>query len=333
LQNNKSKTIVAAAIQLNTRIGDNEHNLKASERLANEAVKAGATWIALPEFFNTGMCWDPELVHAIEYDDDQTASFLQKFSQKKGVVVGGSFMCRVPEGGVRNRYLCFDSGKLVGKHDKDLPTMWENAFYEGGDKSDTGILGDVDGQRVGSAMCWEFIRTQTAKRMKGKVDVVMGGSYWWSMPTNWPKWMVEKTESYNRDNLLRCIQKTALLIGAPVIHGSHCNTFACKMPGIPYPFNEFNGEIQGHAMIVDAQGKILAHRDKREGEGFVTAEVTLGSVETTAVIPDRFWLRDRTLLAAFSWHHTGFLTRLWYRQHVKFRDTNMHVDSAAKNNA
>ena len=69
MQNNKSKTIVAAAIQLNTRIGDTEHNLKASERLANEAVKAGATWIALPEFFNTGMCWDPELVHAIEYED------------------------------------------------------------------------------------------------------------------------------------------------------------------------------------------------------------------------------------------------------------------------
>lgn len=96
-------------------------------------------------------------------------------------------MCRVPEGGVLNRYLCFSNGVLVGKHDKDLPTMWENGFYEGGDKSDAGILGAANGQRVGAAMCCEFIRTQTMKGIKGKVDVVMGWSYWWSMPTNRPK--------------------------------------------------------------------------------------------------------------------------------------------------
>ena len=220
-ENREPKDIIAAAKQLDTMIGDTKYNLKASNRLAKEAVKTGAQWIALPEFFNTGVCWDPELVRAIEYEDGKSASFLRDFSRDHGVVIGGSFMCRVPEGGVRNRYLCFSNGMLVGKHDKDLPTRWENGFYEGGDKFDADISGAANGQRVGDAMCWEFIRTQTMKRIKGKVDVVMSGSYWWSMPTNWPKWLVEKPEQYSRDNLLKCVQKTAKLIGAPVIHGSH----------------------------------------------------------------------------------------------------------------
>jgi predicted amidohydrolase len=197
MSHNKAKKVIAAAIQLDTEIGNTQHNLGASERLANEALTAGASWIALPEFFNTGVCWNPDLVKAIEYENGPSATFLRDFSSKNSVVIGGSFMCRVPEGGVRNRYLCFDNGKLVGKHDKDLPTMWENAFYEGGDPSDTGVLGSIDGVRVGSAMCWEFLRTQTARRLRGKVDVIMGGSHWWSMPKNWPKYLLEKSEEYN----------------------------------------------------------------------------------------------------------------------------------------
>jgi|GEM_PF-3452758 len=33
---------------------------------------------------------------------------------------------------------------------------------------------------IGVAMCWEHIRYNTAKRMLGKVDLVLGGSCWWS---------------------------------------------------------------------------------------------------------------------------------------------------------
>ncbi|RKW98663.1 hypothetical protein D9B85_13445, partial [Corynebacterium diphtheriae] len=106
---------------------------------------------------------------------------MQGFSKKHSVVIGGSFLCRVPEGGVRNRYLCFSNGRLIGKHDKDIPTMWESSFYESADKNDLGIIGDVGGVRIGSAVCWEFMRTNTSRRMKNQVDIVMGGSHWWSM--------------------------------------------------------------------------------------------------------------------------------------------------------
>lgn len=226
-------------------------------------------------------------------------------------------MFRVPDGGVRNRYLCFDNGRLVGQHDKDLPTMWENAFYEGADEADTGELGEIDGIRVGSAVCWEFIRTQAARRLRGKVDVIMGGSHWWSVPLNWPRWLVGVARDYSSDNLMRSVQETARLIGAPVVHGSHCNQFTCKTPGFPYPINTYEGVLEGNAAIVDAEGVILARRYKEEGEGFVIAEISPGAVSPKVDVPNRYWLRQRTLLVAFSWYYHGFLGRRWYIKNVK----------------
>jgi len=310
-----STKVKAAAIQLDTEIGNTDKNLKACERLSHEALKAGATWIGLPEFFNTGVSWNPQLVDVIEYEDGRSAGFLREFSKNNSVVIGGSFLCRVPEGGVRNRYLCFSNGVLIGKHDKDLPTMWENAFYEKADKKDKGIVGVIGDIRVGSAVCWEFIRTQTARRMQGKVDVIMGGSHWWSMPSNWPKFLVEAAEVYNNKNFMDVVQETARLVGAPVIHASHCNTFSCKNLG--FPFQTYHGALEGNAAVVDAHGNILARRRKEEGEGIVVAEVVLESINSNEKIPERFWLRSRSILPMMSWHYQGFLGRRWYQKNVQ----------------
>jgi len=145
----------------------------------------------------------------------------------------------------------------------------------------------------------------------------MGGSHWWSIPENWPRYWFSVVRDYNSDNLMRSVQETAQLIGAPVVHGSHCNRFRCKMPGAPWPFDHYQGVLEGNTAIVDGRGNILARRYKEEGKGIVCAEITLGNLNPTAPIPNRFWLRRRTLLAALSWHYHGFLGRRWYRQHVR----------------
>ncbi len=305
---------MAAAIQVDTQVGDTQKNLEKCHDLALRAVHQGAQWIALPEFFNSGVLWDPKFVKMIEDEHGPSATFLRTFSKQHSVVIGGSFMCRVPQGGVRNRYLCFDNGKLVGRHDKDYPTMWENAFYEGGDGDDIGELGVVNGARVGSAMCWEFLRTATAKRLKGKVDVIMGGSHWWSLPTNWPTWLTRKSEEYNNFNAIKCVQETARLIGAPAIVGSHCYEFSCKTPGAP--LLDYSGYLEGNAAIIDAHGKVLAKRTKEEGGGMVMAKVTLGAIHCGDEVPKGFWLRRRGLMAILSWHFHGALGRRWYKQNV-----------------
>ena len=51
--------------------------------------------------------------------------------------------------------------------------MWENSFYIGGD--DDGVI-DAGELKVGAAVCWEMMRTQTVRRLAGRVDLVIGGS-------------------------------------------------------------------------------------------------------------------------------------------------------------
>ena len=308
------KPTKVAAIQLATKIGDSTANIASCERLALLAIQEGAQWIALPEFFPTGVSWNPKIVEAIQNTEGVAASFMRDFSAKHQVVLGGSFLCRLSDGSVRNRYLCYANGTLVGKHDKDLPTMWENYFYEGSDPIDSGILGTYDNTRIGAAVCWEFMRTMTTCRLRNQVDVVIGGSCWCSIPTNFPGFLQRLWEPENNHNSLAAIQDSARLIGAPVIHAAHCGEIECPMPGLPI---KYRGYFEGNAAIVDASGHVLAHRSAKQGEGIVCAEISLGAQATTEEIPNRYWLRSRGILPIFAWHQQRCLGRRWYERNVR----------------
>ena len=45
---------------------------------------------------------------------------------------------------------------------------------------------DADGLTVGAAVCWELMRTQTVQRLRGRIDLALTGSGWWSFSENWP---------------------------------------------------------------------------------------------------------------------------------------------------
>jgi len=97
---------------------------------------------------------------------------LRRVSRDEGVLIGGSFLCRDLDGEVRNAFCPAGPSGLVGRHDKDLPTMWENALYAGGD--DDGVI-HTDGITIGAAVCWEYMRSATARRLRGRVDLASAG--------------------------------------------------------------------------------------------------------------------------------------------------------------
>ena len=186
--------VLAAAIQLEAVVGDVPVNLSASERLADEAGRAGAKIIALPEFFTTGIGFVEALKDAALAPDGEATALLTTLARRHGALVGGSFLCRDPDGHVRNAYIAAGPNGVVGRHDKDLPTMWENSFYVGG--ADDGVFpnGDYD---VGAAVCWELMRTGTVRRMRSRVDLVMTGSGWWSVPQWTPRALFDRWERRN----------------------------------------------------------------------------------------------------------------------------------------
>jgi len=85
------------------------------------------------------------------------------------------------------------------------------------------------------------------------------------------------------------------------------------MPGLPI---KYRGYFEGNAAIVNSSGNVLAHRSAEQGEGIVSAEISLGAQATTEEIPNRYWLRNRGFLPTFAWHHQRWLGRRWYARNV-----------------
>lgn len=298
-----------AAIQLEPVLGDVGANLAACERLADEAAAAGAEWIVLPEFFTTGVGFLPELAAAALAPDGEATALLLALARRHEALVGGSFLCRDADGHARNAFFLATPDGIAGRHDKDLPTMWENCFYVGG--ADDGLLG-VDGAGVGVALCWELMRTQTARRLRGKVDVVVGGSCWWSIPPWPPRAVTRRLEAANARTAAAAAPAFARLVGAPVVHAAHSGPVECRMPASPLTYR---GHFQGGALVSDARGRVLARRDAGEGAGVAIADVEIGRSEPLDPLPGRYWLHRRGPMSAFVWSYQRAHGRRWYARH------------------
>jgi predicted amidohydrolase len=157
-----------AAIQLEPVIGEVAENLRRCRALGDEAGKAGADWIVLPEFFTTGMAFNHALADGALTPEGAGTQLLRELARRHGAIACGSFICRDEDGDNRNAWFAIGpDGRVLGRHDKDMPTMWENCFYVGG--SDDGVL-DVDGMPVGAAMCWEPRRPRWHRRWRAPLE-------------------------------------------------------------------------------------------------------------------------------------------------------------------
>src|SRR5262245_3689607 len=110
------------------------------------------------------------------------AQLLRKLALEGKAFVGGSFLAWDDGNAYNSFILAFPDGSTL-RHDKDYPTLWGNCFYVGG--KDDGVLHTPDGN-VGVALCYEFVRSKTAARLKDKVGMVIGGSCWWGMEDSAP---------------------------------------------------------------------------------------------------------------------------------------------------
>lgn len=302
--------MLVAAVQTEPVLGDVRANLAACERLADEAGHAGARIIALPEFFSTGIGFVDSLKDAALPPDGDATALLSTLARRHQALVGGSFLCRDADGHVRNAYLAVGPTGVVGRHDKDLPTMWENAFYTGG--HDDGVF-RADGFQVGAAVCWELMRTRTVTRLRSRVDLLMTGSGWWSVPRWYPHTVFDRWESRNAMTARAVAPMFAKYVGAPILHAAHTGGLTCPMPWLPMTYR---GHFEGSTLIADARGEIVAERRAEEGAGVVLGDIEIGRRTPLIDPPRRYWLHRRGPVPAAAWHYQRWHGRRWYREHV-----------------
>lgn len=297
-----------AALQIEAQVGDIDANLAMCADLAGRAVREGARWVVLPEFFSTGVANRPDLAQNAPGPDGAPTELLRELAREHGVHVGGSTLVRDHDGHVRNAFfLVGPDGDVLGRHDKDLPTMWENALYIGG--SDPGRVETADAT-VGLAMCWELLRTQTAARLAGRVDLILAGSGWWSIPTWPPRGLTRWLERRNNSRAVQAAPVLAAYCGAPTVHAAHAGPVQCPMPlaGVTY-----GGRYEGGASVTAADGTVLALRRREEGPGFAIADVELGRTMPRP-LPDRFWLQRRGVVPTLAWAYQNPYGRMAYRR-------------------
>ncbi|UZE96201.1 carbon-nitrogen hydrolase family protein [Alkalimarinus alittae] len=311
----KQKKIIAAAIQLEATTGDVSINLERAESLSLEAISKGARVIALPEFFTARVAFKEDAYNAVLPPDNEAVNLLKSIAARHDCWIGGSML--IADGGeVYNRYHFVEPDGTTHHHDKDLPTMWERAFYAPG--NDDGVFNTPLGG-VGAAVCWELIRTQTLRRLIGKIDIAMTGSHWWTMPNNWGEFTNQAFAAiaqYNRYLSENAPGELARRLGVPVLHASHCGQFSTDfmlMPGVSKTL-PYNTEFVGGTQIVDGYGHVLAYRQAQEGPGIVMAEISPGAIEPRQETHRNFWLPGMPLAMKLYWHQQNVCGKSYYRK-------------------
>lgn len=312
---NQERTVKVAAIQLEATAGDVVTNVQRAESLCLEAIRQGAKVIALPEFFTSRIALYDDVFKAVLPPQNIAVDMMKQIAQQHQCWIGGSMLV-ADAGEVYNRYHLVEPNGIVHLHDKDLPTMVENAFYTRG-KTEGAFETQLGG--VGAAMCWEVIRNQTARRLFNKVDMVMTGTHWWTLAQNWStlnNTVFSGLDERNRSLSEGAPAELAQRLGVPVIQASHCGQYHTRhllFAGTSASLH-YETEFVGATQIVDAQGRVLASRNTREGPGIVTAEITLGRVKPIKPIAETMWIPQLPALFLFNWFQQNWAGRSYYER-------------------
>jgi len=281
----EASTIRVAAVQMVAELVNVDANLEKAERLVRTAIERGAKWVILPEFFSSGLAFHPEMAGTIRPIDGAPSQLLRDLARQGNATVGGSFLAW-RDGNVYNSFVLALPDGSTHRHDKDYPTFWENCYYIGG--NDDGVL-PTPQARVGAALCWEFIRTRTAARLKGKVDIVVGGSGWWASKDSVP--LDDPGQKLNLEIMKATPGRFAKMLSVPLVHAAHAGHFVGQ--SWPDQSDDYASHYMGETQIVDGKGRVLARMSREDGEGVITADISFGPIaDEPERIPDRFWIAE-----------------------------------------
>ncbi|WFR71552.1 carbon-nitrogen hydrolase family protein [Prescottella defluvii] len=294
-----------AALQIEAEVGNIDANLAMCSDLAEQAVREGAEWIVLPEFFSTGVANRPELAQNAPAADGAPTRLLRDLARTHGVHVGGSSLVRDADGHVRNAFfLAGPDGDILGRHDKDIPTMWESSLYIGGGDPGRILAGGARSAWLCAGSCcaarppsgWRGRSTSCCRDQAGGRSGV-------AAPPVDP--VAAAAQQHPRRRL--------------AVRLRHLLRCARRARG-PFRAAELSDAASRNDLQRPLPGRGLGHRGGRQGAGapstrrgpgLAVADVVLGR-SAPRPVPDRFWLQKRGVLPALAWAYQNPYGRAQY---------------------
>ncbi|HEY1972874.1 MAG TPA: carbon-nitrogen hydrolase family protein [Pseudonocardia sp.] len=312
-----------AVVQPSLRVGAVEENLIRLEDLVREAVREHQPeLVILPEAASSPTVYDQQLSRAARPIDGAPLQLLRHLSRELGVVIGGGFLAHRGHD-VFNSYALAEPNGGVHLSNHDGSTFWGRHYARGASRPRRGIVRALGDAPVGVACGWEWARTDTARGLQHRIQLMVGGTCWPSYPLNWSgpvdRWM-RREHDRQVQQARELPGQVARLLGVPVAVAGHVGSARFGTPlasGLSW-----DTELLGESQIVDRDGTVLARLSSADGEGHISATVTLEPPAPLDPLSELSWIPNpstttRTLRRALRLHGSlGYHTqRLLHRHH------------------
>jgi N-carbamoylputrescine amidase len=272
-------TIRVAAIQMESRDGQIEANLKHATSLVNDAAAKGAKLILLPEFMPTGYTYTRAIWDAAEPGHGPTVQWLLENSRKLGVWMGASFLEAEGEDFYNTFVLATPDGKEAGRVRKQTPAGWEAYFFKG-DRGPHTVSTELG--RIGVGICYENSLAYIPRLMyEASADLVL-------MPHSAPLppqiffFHKKRMDAYNEE-LKETPHRLAFLLGVPVVMANKSGRWQTSVSTPPFPHRKIDSTFPGFSAIVDSDGNVK--RQLGDLEGIILEDVTLDASRKTPAQP------------------------------------------------
>lgn len=270
------RKIRVAAVQMECRPGDVEHNLAHAETMVTGAVDQGTELVLLPELMPSGYLLTEEIWNAAETVDGRSVTWLLSTAARLGIYLGFSFLEAEGEDFYNSFVLANPDGKLIGRVRKNPPASVEAYFYRAG--SDRHVI-ESDLGRIGVGICYEnLLYDQMCFLYDENVDLVLspfaGGR---------PKPFIPGDTKRFDQMLINSRSVFAKTLGVPVVMANRVGPLETDLPGrLPHLKSSF----PGLSSIVDYDGTVQAELGGEEG--VIVSDVHLGHNDRRKNKPKRY---------------------------------------------
>jgi predicted amidohydrolase len=312
-----------AVVQPGLRVGAVEENLIQLEDLVRDAVRAHRPeLVILPESVSSPTVHDQRLARAARPVDGSPLQLLRQLARELDVIIGGGFLAHRGHDAYSSYALAEPNGGVhLSNHDGS--TFWGHHYSRGGTVPGRTALAALSGAPVGVACGWEWARTDTARRLRHRVQLMVGGTCWPSYPLNWSgpldRWM-HREHSRQQQQARELPSQMARLLGVPVALAAHVGPTSFATPLASRV--AWDTELLGESQIVDRDGTVLARLTRADGEAHAAATVTLEPPAPLDPLTELTWIPNpsattRSLRAALRLHGTLAYQsqRLLHRHH------------------
>jgi len=226
-----------ATVQMASRNNAADANLDTALEFIEQAVRAGAQLVLLPELMSTGYGWTPEIWDAAESSEGKTVQWMKSVSRQLGIYLGTTYMEAVDGDFYNSFVLTGPDGRECGRVRKRCLPAYEAFFFKAGNGPQ--VIKTAIGN-IGVGICydaWHAFLPRAAQ--EEDFDLLL-------LPHSSP--IPQKRKHIEQQHIDRFIDdvrqaatRYASLLGIPVVLSNKCGDFESAAPMGPYERTTFPG--------------------------------------------------------------------------------------------